>query len=259
MAPTPAGATRLTPMGEILRSKIVPFTCVKVVATPNEGPPLGEGRTKILGVVLHATAGSDKGAVSWMANPASKASCQVHIDRDGTTVRMVSDERRAWHAGVSQWKGTTDVNSITLGWEIGNLNNGVEKYTDLQYGVLAQMAVHYIRQGLDLEDFGGPPKDGDFTSHAYVARPIGRKYDPLGFDWGRFRREVKARLAGVPIPVVTPTDIPVRVWSSFHGEYLYVTRYVTDGEWYFMRESQLRAYPASRASTPLSRMPLNKE
>jgi N-acetyl-anhydromuramyl-L-alanine amidase AmpD len=238
-------------------SKVVPFACPVSHPSPNKGPRTGEGRTKIMGVVLHATAGSDKGAVAWMQNPAARASCHVHIDRDGTTVRMVPDTERAWHAGVSQWKGFNDVNSITLGWEIGNLNNGIEPYTDLQYGVLAQMAAHYIRQGLKLDDIvGGPPLRGDYTSHAHVARPIGRKNDPLKFDWARFRRETEARLNPPQvIPVPVGGMVPRRVWSDFFGEHLIITRYVSEREWYFVRESEVRKLPQARAQTPLSAMP----
>jgi N-acetyl-anhydromuramyl-L-alanine amidase AmpD len=240
-------------VGEILRTKLIPFTCVKTHPSPNHGPLLGTGAKRLLGVVLHATAGSDKGAVSWMQNPASQASAQVHIDRDGTTVRLVDDNRRSWHAGRSEWKGEGDVNSITLGWEIGNLNDGREPYTDLQYGVLAQMAAHYIRQGLSLEDFGaGPPLKGDYTSHAHVARPVGRKTDPLGFDWARFRRTTLERLGVKP---VVEKGWPLVVYSEWFGEYLYVTNYVSDQEWYFVRESQVRGLTTSRGQTPLSRMP----
>jgi hypothetical protein len=242
-------------VGEILRTKLIPFTCVKSHPSPNHGPLLGTGAKRLLGVVLHATAGSDKGAVSWMQNPASQASAQVHIDRDGTTVRLVDDNRRAWHAGRSEWRGESDVNSIALGWEIGNLNDGREPYTDLQYGVLAQMAAHYVRQGLSLEDFGaGPPLKGDYTSHAHVARPVGRKTDPLAFDWARFRRTTLERL-GV-LPVLTGGDrTPLVVWSDFFGENLYVTEYVSDREWYFVRESAIRTLRTTRAASPLSKMP----
>lgn len=194
----------------------------------------------IHGVVLHHTAGSDDGAESWMANPASKVSCHLHFRRDGSTTRMVIDNRRAWHTGNSVWRSIQDVNSITLGWEIGNWGNGVEPYTDAQYAALAQVAVHYIRQGLKLEDF---------VSHETVARPFGRKNDPLGFDWRRFRGETDARLHNETIR----PEPPKVVWSDFFQDYLLVTHYVDDTEWYFVVLSEVGK--PRRAEVPLSRMP----
>jgi N-acetylmuramoyl-L-alanine amidase len=131
-------------------------------------------------VVLHATAdrGGELSAESWMCNPAAGVSAHLHFRRDGTIVRLVPDSRRAWHAGRSWWKDLPSVNDFSLGWEIANRNDCVELYTDAQYESVAKAAAHYIRQGMPLEAF---------VSHASVARPRGRKSDPCGFDWQRFR------------------------------------------------------------------------
>ena len=57
-----------------------------------------------------------------------------------TTSRpRASDERRAWHAGVSSWQGQRDINSRSIGIEI--MNNGKTRFTDQQIGsVLATKA-----------------------------------------------------------------------------------------------------------------------
>jgi AmpD protein len=110
------------------------------------------------------------------------------VRRDGTVVRLVPDARRAWHAGVSRWRGRDDVNSFSLGWEIANRNDRRELYTDAQYAALARLAAHYVAQGLALDAF---------VSHAEVALPAGRKTDPAGFDWERFRAAVRKR-TGTP-------------------------------------------------------------
>lgn len=132
--------------------------------------------------VLHATAdeGNELGAEAWMRNPESQASAHLHIRRDGTIVRLVDDHLRAWHAGRSSWLGKIDVNDFSLGWEIANRNDGVENFTSAQYEALASLGAHYIRQGLP---------STCFLSHAEVGRPLGRKSDPRGFDWGRFRTD----------------------------------------------------------------------
>jgi N-acetylmuramoyl-L-alanine amidase len=139
-------------------------------------------------VVLHATAdqGHEISAELWLCSPVSRVSAHLHVRRNGTSVRLVPDSRRAWHAGVSEWNGRVDVNDFSLGWEIANRNDGKESYTDAQYQTLARLGAHYVSQGLPLSAF---------VSHASVARPVGRKTDPRGFDWKRFSLAVNDLLS----------------------------------------------------------------
>jgi N-acetyl-anhydromuramyl-L-alanine amidase AmpD len=138
----------------------------------------------IEGIVLHATAdaGNEAGTLSWLRSPKSRVSCHLLVSRTGRVTRLVGDQQRAWHAGVSWWRGTSDVNSITLGVEIANRNDG-EPYTDAQYRRVAEIVAHYCRQGLSLEDVIG---------HEAIADD--RRTDPLGWDWGRFRTMVQDQL-----------------------------------------------------------------
>lgn len=166
-------------------TRLRPAAADRVRASPNHGarPASAPG---LACIVLHATAdgGSEAGAEEWLCEPRSSASAHLHLRRDGTVVRLVPDGRRAWHAGVSRWRGRDDVNGFSLGWEIANRNDRREPYTDAQYAALARLAAHYVAQGL--------PPDA-FVSHAEVALPAGRKTDPAGFDWERFRRVLRER------------------------------------------------------------------
>ena len=72
-------------------------------------------------VVLHYTGMlSARAAVDWLCEPRSGVSAHYLVDEDGTVVRMVAEDRRAWHAGVSAWRGASDVNSRSIGIEIHN-------------------------------------------------------------------------------------------------------------------------------------------
>ncbi len=161
-----------------------------VLPSPNLGARPPEVMA-IACVVLHATAdgGNELGAEGWLRNPRSGASAHLHIRRDGTVVRLVADELRAWHAGGSVWRGRRGVNDFSLGWELANRNDGREPYSDAQHTAVAALAVHYIRQGLE---------PAAVVSHAEVALPAGRKVDPLGFDWRRFRRDTELLLTLLP-------------------------------------------------------------
>lgn len=50
----------------------------------------------------------------------AKVSSHYLIDIDGTIYQLVADEKRAWHAGVSQWKERESVNDFSIGIELQN-------------------------------------------------------------------------------------------------------------------------------------------
>ena len=59
-------------------------------------------------------------ALERLRDPAAKVSAHYLVEEDGTIYRLVPEERRAWHAGVSFWQGETDLNSVSVGIEIVN-------------------------------------------------------------------------------------------------------------------------------------------
>lgn len=72
-------------------------------------------------VVLHYTGmATAREALDRLCDPAAKVSAHYTVDEDGTVYRHVEEERRAWHAGVSFWKGETDINGLSIGVEIVN-------------------------------------------------------------------------------------------------------------------------------------------
>ena len=168
---------------------IRPYTGDMTAPSPNHG---ARNAHTIEGIVLHATEdlGSDARSIIHMRSPRSRVSCHLFVARNGRVTRLVGDHRRAWHAGISRWRGTTDVNSITLGIEIANRNDG-EPFTDAQYERVAQIVAHYCEQGLSLDDV---------VSHGAIAQ--GRKTDPRGWDWQRFRDLVQKAM---PQPRVATT------------------------------------------------------
>lgn len=118
-------------------------------------------------IVLHADASpNEKGCLSWIQSSESKVSYHVLIGRDGTVYTCVPYDRRAWHAGKSEWHGEKDVNGISIGVSFSNRNDGKEPLTD-QQKVAAKKVIAEIRT-----KYGALP----VTTHAQIAP--GRKNDP---------------------------------------------------------------------------------
>ena len=70
-------------------------------------------------VVLHYTDMADvEAAIAWLATPESRVSAHYVITAAGEIVAMVDEARRAWHAGVSFWDGSRDINARAIGIEL---------------------------------------------------------------------------------------------------------------------------------------------
>ncbi len=95
--------------------------------SPNVG---GTCRPRFL--VMHFTAGGYDGAVSWLCNPAAKASAHLVVGEAGEVTQLVPFDRTAWHAGRSEWAGVTGLNPVSIGIELANygeLSGGPGRWT----------------------------------------------------------------------------------------------------------------------------------
>src|SRR3546814_15171503 len=59
-------------------------------------------------------------AISRRTDPDAKVSAHYLVAEDGEILRMVEENKRAWHAGLSFWRGITYINSASIGIEIVN-------------------------------------------------------------------------------------------------------------------------------------------
>jgi len=128
-------------------------------------------------LVLHYTGmPTAEGALVRLCDPASKVSAHYVIDEDGRVVALVPEERRAWHAGVSFWRGRGDVNSRSIGIELVNPGHefGYRPFPAVQMAALTDLA-----QGI-LARHVIPPRN--VVGHSDIAPA--RKADPGElFDW----------------------------------------------------------------------------
>ena len=130
-------------------------------------------------IVLHYTGmRTGEEALARLRDPQAKVSSHYVVEEDGRVFRLVPEERRAWHAGASFWKGERDVNTASVGVEIVNPGHefGYRPFPDAQIAAVIELVAD-IRTRWMVED-------GKIVGHSDVAPD--RKEDPGEFfPWKR--------------------------------------------------------------------------
>jgi N-acetylmuramoyl-L-alanine amidase len=130
-------------------------------------------------IVLHYTGmRGGEAALERLRDAAAEVSAHYVVEEDGRIFRLVPEERRAWHAGASFWRGETDCNSASVGIEIVNPGHefGYRPFPEQQVAsVIALVADIRTRWTIP---------DANIVGHADVAPD--RKEDPGEFfPWKR--------------------------------------------------------------------------
>lgn len=91
---------------------------------------------------------STKEALDRLSNPSSNVSAHYLIDEQGTTYALVDPNMRAWHAGVSGWRGRTGINAYSIGIELSNPGHscGYRPFPDKQIAALVMLSKDLIKQ-----------------------------------------------------------------------------------------------------------------
>ena len=111
-------------------------------------PNFDERALPISMVVLHYTEMTDvEAALSRMCDPAAKVSAHYLISAAGEVIRMVAEDKRAWHAGVSYWRGHRDVNSAAIGIELDHPGHahGYRDFPDAQLEALVPLLARMVK------------------------------------------------------------------------------------------------------------------
>lgn len=82
-------------------------------------------------------------AVNELCGPDAENSAHYLVDEDGTVYGLVDEKNRAWHAGVSFWRGITDTNSRSIGIEIVNPGHscGYRPFPDRQIDAVCELCL----------------------------------------------------------------------------------------------------------------------
>ncbi|MEZ5743380.1 MAG: N-acetylmuramoyl-L-alanine amidase [Sphingomonadaceae bacterium] len=191
-----------------------PWLVNRTVQSPN----CNERKLPVSMVVLHYTGmPTAEEALARMCDPEAEVSAHYMIEEDGTVTCLVPEEKRAWHAGKSYWRGITDVNSASVGIELVNPGHewGYRPFPEDQINALLPLLA-------DIVDRHDIPR-ANVVGHSDIAPA--RKEDPGElFDW--------PRLAQLGLALPTP-DAKMNLFYDNPGAfYLALERYgyeISDG------------------------------
>jgi N-acetylmuramoyl-L-alanine amidase len=170
-------------------------------------------------IILHYTGmKSAEAAADWLCRAESGVSCHYLVDEAGGIVQMVDERERAWHAGVSWWKGQSDINSRSIGIEIQNPGHtlGYDPFPKPQIAAVIALC-------RDIMDRYGIAADG-VLPHSDVAP--GRKIDPgEKFPWRELARHgvgfyvppTPIRAADLAAPALPETAVTAMLTQAGYG------------------------------------------
>jgi N-acetylmuramoyl-L-alanine amidase len=158
------------------------MSVMKLQARPSPNFDARGGAGVIDMLILHYTGmKTAQEALDRLCDPAAKVSAHYLIDEDGTVWQLVDELKRAWHAGVSSWRGRGDINSASIGIELVNPGHefGYRPFPETQMVALEELAREILpRHKIPARHVLG---------HSDIAPQ--RKQDPGElFDWVRMGR-----------------------------------------------------------------------
>jgi N-acetylmuramoyl-L-alanine amidase len=156
----------------------LPSTSLKVVQAPS--PNFNERLFPLDMLVLHYTGMKDgPSALARLRDPAAQVSAHYMVEEDGTVFAMVPEDKRAWQAGKSWWRGDDDLNSRSIGIEIvnGGHDFGLPPFPDVQIAAVIELCRGILSRW--------PIPQNRIVAHSDIAPD--RKDDPgERFPWKRF-------------------------------------------------------------------------
>ncbi|MBV9653868.1 MAG: N-acetylmuramoyl-L-alanine amidase [Acetobacteraceae bacterium] len=132
-------------------------------------------------LILHYTGMQSAGdAIERLCDPrpctGRPVSSHYVVDEDGAVTGLVPEDRRAWHAGISHWRGAAELNARSIGIEIVNPGHewGYRPFPALQMAAVCDLCLEILARH--------PIPARNVVGHSDVAPD--RKQDPGElFDW----------------------------------------------------------------------------
>lgn len=205
------------------------------------------GRRKpVLGICIHVTEGNAASVDSWFNDPDAEASAHYMVKKDGGINQYVLEVDEAWAQGrvdrptAQIVLDNPGVNPNAYLISIEHEGSGREELTEPQRKSSTWLIRDIAgRHRLKLDRYR-------VIGHHEIFRA---KTCPGKIDVSRLLADALAGAIGSPYPRA--------VWSDYFKDYLIVTRYNSDRDWYFVPLASFSAGGGVKANTPLSEMKMH--
>lgn len=150
---------------------------MKIIERPSPNSAPRRDGTVIDTLVLHYTELPLQDSLDILSDATREHRVSAHyvLAEDGTAYRLVPEERVAWHAGRSYWRGREALNTTSIGIEIVNLHGDRRDYPAAQIAALIELCRDILARHPAIE-----PRN--VVGHSDIAPT--RKIDPgLRFPW----------------------------------------------------------------------------
>ena len=130
-------------------------------------------------IVIHYTGMQSRiESIKRLSSSKHKVSCHYLIDRKGKILKMVDDNKVAWHAGKSKWKNYNNLNKYSIGIELVNKGHefGYEKFTIPQVNNLIKLCQN-LKKKYKI-------KNSNIVGHSDIA-PLRKKDPGEKFPWNK--------------------------------------------------------------------------
>ena len=149
---------------------------VKILKSPNYSTIISK-RRKIKFIIIHYTGMQSEGeSIKRLTDERSKVSAHYLVNKKGRVVKMVDDNKIAWHAGKSRWKNFINLNSQSIGIELVNKGHrfGYENFSKKQTNKLILLCEFLIKKY--------KIKQSNILGHSDIA-PLRKKDPGEKFPW----------------------------------------------------------------------------
>jgi N-acetylmuramoyl-L-alanine amidase len=169
-------------------------------------------------LVLHYTGmKTAAAAIERLCDPAAKVSSHYVVEEDGNVVQLVEEQKRAWHAGISYWRGRRGLNDVSVGIEIVNPGHewGYRAFPLKQMAAVRDLCQAIIfRHGISATNVVGhsdiaPNGVGVWTDEFAASADVAADLTAIGYDMALPWRDVVTAFQRHFLPdTVTGTACP---------------------------------------------------
>ena len=154
---------------------------IKISKSPNFSNKIRQNKDIKL-IIIHYTGMQSRiASIKRLSSKLHKVSCHYLIDRKGKILKMVDENKVAWHAGKSKWKNLINLNKNSIGIELVNKGHqfGYENFSNIQLNNLVKLC-RFLKKKYKI-------KNSNIVGHSDIA-PFRKKDPGEKFPWKKLKK-----------------------------------------------------------------------